>query len=90
MRGPCVARDANAAIGIVRGDCREGRLKMARIVELIVTHRTTGRGTEDDYCRRIDQLWTKDGNLLAEYDSGKSQGSPAIAMINGEILRHME
>jgi len=42
---------------------------MTRIVELIETSRTTGKGTKEDPVRSVAQLWTKDGRLIAENDN---------------------
>ncbi len=41
---------------------------MARIIELIESERNTGKGIEGDPCRIVNQLFTKDGKLIAEYD----------------------
>jgi hypothetical protein len=41
---------------------------MARIVQLIYTREYRGDGTEADPCRRIPQLWTLDGKLVAQED----------------------
>lgn len=41
---------------------------MARLVELIETHATTGKGTEEDPVRRVFELWTKDGKPIAWHD----------------------
>ena len=44
-----------------------------RIVELIYTEDRRGEGVKDDPARMVQQLWTKDGTLVAEQDSfGKS------------------
>lgn len=42
---------------------------MARIIELILSNRKDGKGVEDDPVRMIEQLYTKSGVLIAEYDS---------------------
>ncbi len=42
---------------------------MARIVELILTKRIAGSGSAGDPTRSVDQLWTKDGQLVAEHDN---------------------
>lgn len=41
---------------------------MARIVELIETQRVAGTGTGGDPIRTVEQLFTKDGVLVAECD----------------------
>jgi hypothetical protein len=41
---------------------------VARIIELIESERTAGAGREEDPVRRVYQLWTKDGQLVAESD----------------------
>ncbi len=42
---------------------------MARIVELILTTELTrGAGKEGDPIRAVPQLWTKNGELVAEHD----------------------
>jgi hypothetical protein len=42
---------------------------MTKIIELILTEQFTGLGKEDDPCRILLQLWTKDGKLIAQHDS---------------------
>lgn len=42
---------------------------MARIITLIYTEERVGIGTHDDPVRLRPQLWTKDGELIAELDS---------------------
>jgi hypothetical protein len=41
---------------------------MARIVEVIYAEQIRGRGTEKNPTRRVQQLWTKEGELLDELD----------------------
>lgn len=41
---------------------------MAKIVEFIYTEELIGNGTQKDPYRRIRQLWTKDGRLVAQED----------------------
>lgn len=41
---------------------------MARIVEFIETDEVRGKGTPESVMRRVRQLWTKDGSLIAEFD----------------------
>lgn len=41
---------------------------MAKIVELIETDELVGAGTEDNPSRRLQQLWSKDGRLIADFD----------------------
>lgn len=41
---------------------------MAKIIELIETEDRRGTGTDKDPMRLVSQLWTKDGQLVAEYD----------------------
>ena len=41
---------------------------MAKIVEFIQTQELVGTGTEDNPHRRLHQLWSKDGHLIADYD----------------------
>ena len=47
-------------------------------LELIELIHTTllryGKGTDDDPIRRIDQLWTKSGTLIAERDPLDARG----------------
>lgn len=40
-------------------------MSQAKIVELILTHSVTGRGVDADPYRRVTELWTKDGVLVA-------------------------
>lgn len=63
---------------------------MARIVEVILGDLCRGRGTEEDICRTVQQLWTKDGRLIAEFDSGPefSQANPR-SFVNGEVIRSL-
>ena len=41
---------------------------MAQIVELIFTEERIGTGKKDDVVRLCQQLWTKDGQLVGNYD----------------------
>jgi len=42
---------------------------MAKIIEVIETFETKGRGVDgSDPVRCVRQLWTKDGELLCEWD----------------------
>lgn len=41
---------------------------MAKIIEVIITSDTIGSGTEGNPIRKIYQLFTKDGELICEYD----------------------
>lgn len=41
---------------------------MAKIIELIITTDTRGTGNSDNPYRTVTQLFTKDGNLIAEDD----------------------
>ncbi len=54
---------------------------MARLVEVIATSECRGEGTEQNRYRTVTQLWTKDGNLIAESDTGptgENLGNPYI------------
>lgn len=42
---------------------------MACIVELILTNDLRGSGTKEDPYRRVNQLFTRSGELVAEEDS---------------------
>ena len=58
---------------------------MAKHVTYIETAAYRGAGTQADPTRLIPQLWTLDGNLVAEYDPcGSSWFEPANI---GEIKR---
>lgn len=41
---------------------------MAKIIELIIADDTRGTGKEGNPVRRITQLWSKSGELIAEKD----------------------
>ena len=41
---------------------------MAKLVELIFTEETIGTGKSNDPVRLCQQLWTKDGELVGNYD----------------------
>ncbi len=41
---------------------------MAKIIELILTETTKGTGKPNDVYRRCPQLWTKEGDLVLEFD----------------------
>jgi len=41
---------------------------MAKIIEVIYAESLTGHGTEDNPARILQQLWSKSGILIAEYD----------------------
>lgn len=47
---------------------------VAKIIEVIETQERRGHGKEGDPVHLVNQLWTKDGVLLAEFDTytGKS------------------
>lgn len=65
---------------------------MARIVELIVTDVCRGKGTTDDVCRTVYQLWTKDGRLVAESDHGPSGGrvvGDAASFVRDDVARSL-
>lgn len=42
---------------------------MAKIVKLIETEITKGKGTKEDPYRLVVQYWTRKGNLLFEIDT---------------------
>ena len=55
---------------------------MAKVIELIFSEETRGAGTPESICRRVQQLFTKEGYLVAEYDpcgirTADNQYSPA-------------
>lgn len=63
---------------------------MTRIVELILTDFCRGRGTTEDVCRTVYQLWTKDGRLVAESDHGPSGGriaGDAASFVVDDVVR---
>ena len=41
---------------------------MTKVIKLIQTEKGEGLGKEGDPVRNINQLWTLDGKLIAEYD----------------------
>lgn len=47
---------------------RVSRVYTARIVELIQTIESVGDGSDANPARRIEQYWTKDGDLLFTKD----------------------
>lgn len=47
---------------------------MAKVIELIQSESKTGRGVDGDPVRTVNELWTKDGVLVAAYDQWKSEG----------------
>ncbi len=44
---------------------------MAHLATFIVTDDLRGHGTEEDPARRVLQLWTLEGHLVAEHDALK-------------------
>ena len=48
---------------------------MSRIIEVIETFESRGKGTIGDPYRRVYQLWTKDGKLIFERDRYKNAGT---------------
>jgi hypothetical protein len=55
---------------------------MAKIIELILTEECRGGGTPESIYRVVQQLFTKEGYLIAEYDpcgvrSANNEYSPA-------------
>lgn len=46
---------------------------MAKIVKLILTEERRGLGKENDPVRLISQLWTMDGELVAEGNRGNEE-----------------
>lgn len=57
---------------------------MAKIVELILTENRVGRGTEEDPVRINLELWTKEGQIVADHDFTKN----TVAYCNLEVLRN--
>lgn len=53
-----------------------------KIVELISTYERRGIGKENDPIRMVEQLWTKDGRLVAELDHAEANGVPT-GLFNG-------
>ena len=48
--------------------------KLVCLEEVIITHlERRGEGVGDDPIRRILQIWTKDGDLIAEVDPCKEE-----------------
>lgn len=45
-----------------------------RIAEFIITGQRKGKGTEENPVRFLDQIWTKDGVKIAEYDPATGIG----------------
>ena len=43
-------------------------IDMTKIVELILTTETRGKGTKDDVVRIVYQLFNKNGDIIAECD----------------------
>jgi hypothetical protein len=41
---------------------------MAKVIELILTAERRGSGTPESVCRLVQQLYTKDGYIIAEFD----------------------
>ena len=41
---------------------------MAYLAQVIIAETRRGRGTEEDVCRCVTQIWTTDGKLIAEID----------------------
>ena len=54
---------------------------MARIVKYIVTEDLRGDGSEEDLYRRVTQLFTLKGQLVAEYDPAKNE----LSFFNGIV-----
>lgn len=48
-------------------------MSQARVVEVIVTTSQAGRGVEADPIRKVTELWTLGGKLIAEYDNATEQ-----------------
>jgi len=56
---------------------------MSKIVELIMTQERMGIGKDDDPVRMINQLFTKEGELVAEdYDEYEKQNKGAFCDIS--------
>jgi hypothetical protein len=59
-------------------------MAQAKTVTLIATSDCTGKGTPEDFCRRVYQLWTLDGKLVAQMDHGP-RGDDQLAVVTQEI-----
>ena len=51
-----------------------------KIIEVIYTTELVGKGVSGDPMRRNTQLWSKEGNLILEYDSENKE--EAIINVN--------
>jgi len=60
---------------------------MAKIIKLILTHDRRGFGTADDPVRLCPQLWTLDGNLVAEHDPVQKDSSVPRAFVDPRWLQ---
>jgi hypothetical protein len=59
---------------------------MARIIRLIYMEATRGLGVEDDPIRVIPQLWTENGDFVAECDPHpKGGGEPKSVFYPGSL-----
>ena len=43
-------------------------MNRTKIIEVIYTQERRGSGVESDPVRLVTQLWSKEGNLIAEHD----------------------
>ena len=41
---------------------------MAKLIQVIETYEKRGKGTKEDICRNVKQIWSTEGDLLMEYD----------------------
>ncbi len=64
---------------------------MARIVELILTDICKGSGTPTDIYRTVYQLWTKDGKLVAESDTGPTMAGDqaSLSLVGDAAMRSL-
>lgn len=62
---------------------------MAKVIQVIETEITRGKGVEGDVYRRVMQYWTFDGELLAENDPVVTEAPTPSIMRGAELLREL-
>ena len=61
-----------------------------KLIEVIQVVDVRGGGTDDDPVRSINQYWSKDGILLAEFDKHLDNLSPASRVYSGKTKEEMK
>ena len=62
---------------------------MAKVIQVIETEITRGKGIEGDPIRGVTQYWSLDGDLLAEHDPVEADRPSPTIMRGEQLLRDL-